>query len=452
MRPSYILLFGDAEWVPTWYVETLTAYYSASDYPYAVGGIPAPPVALGISPPSFAVGRLPVDPEQAEQVVDKIIAYEKNPPSNPEFYQNASILALFQCCKTGDFPLGGVSDFDLGWDQRTFVETTEFARNVLLSHGYTAERIYAEYIDPNYSKDPTPRRWADGTDLPPDLAPESGFVWFKYESNDAKNEVVSAFNTGRFLILEVDHGSENGWKSWQISRDNVDGLTNGALLPVVFSMSCSTAFFDNETNPSGNPYPSNATETYFAERLIRHASGGAIGLIGATRTSTELPDDVLTRGLFDAVWPEGAGNTGQRRLGDILNHAKMYLLAQPGEGPAWETAWHDNVYLFHVIGDPTLEMWTAQPGVLTAEHFVRFFPTWLELTYPVEGATITASQNAEDGTVPIGRAVVKDGVATLEYVMAPREGLRILFSASKANAVSVLLRPEPISCPLCDVK
>ena len=61
------------------------------------------------------------------------------------------------------------------------------------------------------------------------------------------------------------------------------------------------------------------------------------------------------------------------------------------------------------------------------------------MTYDVEGATITAFQDAEDGMVPIGRAVVKDGEATLEYVVPPHEGLRIFFSVSKANAVSRLL-------------
>ena len=451
VRPSYILLFGDAERVPTFYVETSKSYDTASDYPYAVGVKPAPPIALGISPPSFAVGRIPVDDlEQAEQVVAKIIAYEKYPPFNEAFYQNASILALFQCCKTGDFPIvGNVGDAELGWDQRRFVETTEFARNVLLSHGYTAERIYVEYIDPKYVKDPTPRRYADGTDLPPDLAPGSGFVWFKYESNDAKNQVLSAFNAGRFLILQSDHGSENGWNSWHISRDDVNGLTNGPLLPVVFSMSCSTAFFDNETNPSW-PWPRNATETYFPERLIRHPSGGAIGLIGATRMSTGYSSEVLTLGLFDAIWPEAAGNTGQRRLGDMLNHAKMYLLAHPGEDESWEVSWHDDVYMYNVIGDPTLEMWTAQPMFLVAEHESLLLQTMLKLRYPVEGATITAFQIAEDGMVPIGRAVVKDGEATLEYVVPPHDGLPILLSASKPNAVSVLLTPEPIPCPRCD--
>jgi hypothetical protein len=469
VRPSYILLFGDAGRIPTWYKPTLHSYFSATDYPYAIGNNPPSFVALAIAPPpSFAVGRIPVyDLSQAEAVVAKIIGYEKTPPpSDDSFYSNASILARFECCKYMDFPLGsGGIGYNLGWDQRSFVETAEFARNVLTNHGYTAERIYTEYVDKDhYSKDSTPRRYEDGSDLPADLAPKSGFTWIKSGSDDAKIPVISAFNTGRFLILERDHGSPNGWASWQISREDVNGLTNGALLPVVFSMSCSTALFDSETNPAPwEEYPHNssdADETYFAERLIRHPSGGAIGVIGATRDSSSVSGDVLTRGLFDAVWPGDLGSTAKQRLGDILNHAKLYLLSQKGKVTAWQTAWHDDMYLFHVIGDPTLEMWTAAPAIALSPSpgDIDILPNSIRIAYATEGATITAFQIVLHGgsdvanweTIPVGRGQVINGVATLNYVNQPWINEPILLSFGKVNAVSVNFVLE--HCTNCDLR
>ena len=60
-----------------------------------------------------------------------------------------------------------------------------------------------------------------------------------------------------------------------------------------------------------------------------------IGFIGATRMSPGTPNNALTRGLVDAVWPdiEPAKNTNKkpiRRLGDILNSGKIYMISQIG--------------------------------------------------------------------------------------------------------------------------
>jgi hypothetical protein len=200
--------------------------------------------------------------------------------------------------------------------------------------------------------------------------------------------------------------------------------------------------------------PATQDETYFAERLIRHPNGGAIGLIGPTRDSSSWANDVLARGLFDAVWPDAiaefGGNTTERRLGDILNHAKNYLLTQQGAHEGWEKYWQDEPYLYNVIGDPTLEMWTSQPALqLSSKYQIcsqSLDPT-LCVKYPVEGATITARQETLQGMAPIGRAKVKNGEAHLEYVVLPEQGLPIQLSVSMENEVSLLLTPrnaEPV--------
>src|SRR5205085_2714429 len=112
----------------------------------------------------FALGRIPVDTlDQANTVVNKIINYEHTPPSLPSFYSTATLASDFQCCLAG-----GAAP---GTDQRTFVQTSEFARNVLMANGKTGERIYA------MTGSGTPNRYYDGTLLPPDLGSGSGFPW-----------------------------------------------------------------------------------------------------------------------------------------------------------------------------------------------------------------------------------------------------------------------------------
>lgn len=445
VRPSYVLLLGDADYIPTFYVSTFLSNHTGTDYLYA--SYPDPSFPFDIFP-DFGVGRIPVDTlQEGNVVVDKIVSYESNPPNDVNFYRNISIASQFQCCRW-DIQFAQVPT--KGWDQRGFIETSELVRDELVDEGYTVERIYTETEDPIYTasqNDTLPRRYYDGTPLPTDIGPNGTFLW-----DGSTLDIIDAFNNGRFLILHRDHGSWIRWSNPEFTRDHVsNNLTNGNRLPVVFSINCSSGLFDNETNPGGEKYPTASDETYFAERLLRMSGGGAIGIIGDTRDSPTWTNNSLTRGLFDAIWPDIAPSFGdsksKRRLGDILNHAKMYLFSQDGIPETTETLWAIEVLselaLWHIIGDPTLEIWTSPHFLLSADYTADFLGNSLRVRYAVDGATITALQVLDNGdTVPIGRATVKGGTASLEFVEPPQPGVAIQLSASMENAVSVLLTPE----------
>ena len=463
VRPSYVLLMGDAELIPTFYPTGL-ADNAGSDLPYATYDkvLPAPPF------PFFAVGRIPVDTlNQANAVVDKIVQYESSPPflglsSGGPFYTTASEASQFECCQMNQN--GTPAGAQPGTDQRAFIEVSELVRNSMLTQGYAVERIYTKTVDGGgyclvdpgtgpcppgqlqqpYNGDSTPRRYFNGTLLPADLGGGSGFPWSGSTAN-----IVNAFNDGRFLVLHRDHGWEGGWSNPGFATANANGLTNGGLLPVVFSVNCASGLFDNET--AGGTYGTNAGGVYFSEALLRKADGGAIGVIGDTRNSPTWANNALTRGFFDAIWPNTVpafgGAVTQRRLGDILNWGKVYLFTQVGvpqtaggvtSGQAW---FQDNIW--HVIGDPTLEMWTGNPHRLKLSTIasVTTLADRLRLTYPVDGAQITALQRMSDGSArPIGRGLVINGVADLFYFAQPDPlGPPPVFSASLDNSVSVAL-------------
>ena len=68
-RPSYVLLLGDSEYVPTFVVNTSGSPTTGSDYQYAND----PSFFLDVFP-DFGVARMPVDTlTQANTVVDKTI-------------------------------------------------------------------------------------------------------------------------------------------------------------------------------------------------------------------------------------------------------------------------------------------------------------------------------------------------------------------------------------------
>jgi len=462
VRPSYVLLLGDAEFIPTFYVWTVFSTKTASDYNYANHPDPAFPFDFF---PDFGVGRIPVDTlQQANVVVDKIVKYESSPPSpidHASFYEKISLAAFFQCCRWL------APGYD-GYDRKAYIETSELVREELVDQGYNIERLYStDNCNPvAYKGDETPRYYYSGDPLPQDIGPNSGFAW-----DASEQDVINAFNNGRFLILQRDHGSEKGWAEPKLHKDSISKLSNGALLPVVFSINCSSGLFDNETNPGEPPMdgrcyptavsgqtcytgPGTMTETYFGERLLRKAAGGVVGFIGATRDSPDTGDDVLTRGLFDAVWPDTVpnygGTTSLRRLGDILNYGKMYVLSEVGVVQVTGNLLYPlDLFaifpLFHVIGDPTLEMWTSKPAVsLALDYTVDILEHSLLVRYSLDGAQITALQKTDNGMVPIGRATVKNGEATLTYVVPPEENVPILLSVSMENEVSRLLTPEPI--------
>jgi hypothetical protein len=469
VRPSYVLLMGDAELIPpSTYVATQFSTNTGSDYNYANrdDGCAVPPCDLL---PDFAVGRIPVDtPAQATVVVDKIIRYEQFPPFDTDFYSDATIASYHQCCRMNPtVPPGGPLNGQAGTDQRAFVETSETVQAQLASEGYAVERIYNTDTarrdrssgqpapGQTYTGDTTPRTYFNGALLPTALrsldAGGPGFQW-----TGGTQDVVDAFNDGRFLILHRDHGAASGWGDPNFRTTDVqDSLTNGVLTPVVFSVNCGSGYFDNETHtgndgPGNTQYPAVANQTFFAEALLREDNGGAVGVIGDTRDSQTWANNTMTIGLVDAVWPTmdpafGAPSS-LTRLGDILNQAKRYTLTKFGlvgtTAPYTLQIAQDELFLYHVLGDPTLEMWTAPPRRLPLEYELLVRPELLEVRYAVERSTITAFQEVEGANRNIGRAPVINGEAFLSYVEKPVEGVPIQLSASLLNAVSQQLTEE----------
>jgi hypothetical protein len=463
VRPSYVLLMGDAEFIPTFYPAGL-ADNAGSDFPYSN----YVQILFDAFFPDFGTGRIPVDTlTQANTVVDKIVKYESDPPfkgygNGAPFYNTASFASQFQGFRmnANGTPLNNQP----GTDQRAFIETSEFARQELVDRGYTGQRIYTRTVDNGgyciqenangdciqtqapYNGNTTPRRYFNGNLLPADLGAGSGFAW---DGDTA--DVTNAWNDGRFLILHRDHGWPGGWGDPGFTTANVNALNNGELLPVIWSVNCASGMFDNET--AGGTYNTTPGGTYFAEAALRKADGGAVGVIGDTRNSPTWANNALTRGFFDAVWPDTVpshgGNTSHKRLGDTLNWGKIYLASQVGVNQTAGGISTDQMgleyHIWHVIGDPTLEMWTKNPYrfVLTdrvsIENVSRLSET---IKYATNGTVITKLQVTPDGeTRAIGRATVDNGEAKMTYLEQPStdEGVKTIYTASRQDSVSVVL-------------
>jgi hypothetical protein len=348
--PTYVLLLGDVETIPTSYrthsIDNETKIIGTDLYYSTVDGTDYVPDVF--------LGRISVDTAiQAETVIQKIINYEKKPPQLLSFYSNAAVAAYFQ----DGTPYEGIPD---GVEDRRFIRTSEEIRNFLVGKGYYVQRIYrAESTsDPTtYNND----QFGKGEPLPMELLRSSGFLW-----NGAAEDISSAINNGIFFILHRDHGMDRnggyihtGWGDPEFLESHISQLTNGNLLPVVMSFNCQTGWFDGETDQhTSRNYES------FCELLLRKESGGAVGVFGASRSSYSGYNDFMAEGLFDSVWPdflsEIPNNSGANaQIGPMLVHGKLAM------DQLWGDAWSlrkVEYELFHVFGDPSLEMWTANPG------------------------------------------------------------------------------------------
>ncbi len=436
IRPSYVLLLGDAEHINPFYRTTHYGDSAGTDLDYAL-------MNNADILPDLAVGRIPVDTlDQANIVINKIVGYEKTPPFSFNFYKSMSFGAYFQCCRE--------DVADDGRTVRSFIETAELVRDELSGLGYNVERIYSTGTGyhPGYpaaGRDTTPRKYRNGAALPAALAPGSGFGW-----NGSSTDVINAINDGRFLMFHRDHGGVNGWSSPSFRNSHLASLTNTTKLPVVYSINCASGLFDNETlNPGAQNwnYGTAVNSSYWAENILR-MEGGAVGVIGDTRNSPTWANSALARGLFDATWPgvvpEG-GATSIRRLGDILNYGKSYLAGQVGvaqtAGSVGQNSANTDIVLYHVYGDPTMQMWTSNPWVIKLPILyeqLRFDPKIWELRYPVERAVVTLLQ---DGN-PVARATVHNGIASMPILGEFDADRPYELSASVPGGMSTLLEPS----------
>ena len=386
-KPSYVLLVGDAEYVPTNYI-----YSAASDLWYAT-------VDGSDYYPDLFIGRIPADTaNEAEVIVQKILTYELTPPTLNSFYENFAVAAYFQ------------DDEQDGYETRRFVRTSEEIRDYLMSIGYTGERIYCteSYIDPtNYNNG----YYGNGEPLPPELLRPT-FAW-----DGDGNDVTNAIEQGIFILNHRDHGFEHGWGDPYFDVSDIAGLTNGDLLPIVFSINCASGSFD--------------TTECFCEEFLRKEGGGAIAVFGASRSSYSGYNDYLCRGFYDAVWPEFDTEVGSDvslyHVGEILNYGKVYMADTWGD--PWDLE-RLTFELFHCFGDPSLDLYTAPPENLDVSHILT--SDVIQITVkgngnPIEGALVCVSQ--ENGFYEAG-LTDDTGIIELDVTEAsPEEDLSLVATA-----------------------
>jgi len=334
--PFYVLLVGDSGDVPPDYFDGSLA--CNTDHPYAcVDGTDYYP--------DLTLGRLPVADESAcTAVVNKILTYDRTPDTGG-WYEAFLSAAYFQ------------DDDNNGRADRWFMETSAYAKGFVASQlgkpVYTAwctnSGSHAEY---HYRSSSYPHRFSR-----PDPVPSSvTSLWVS--ASAARSQITSAINAGVGLVLHRDHGSETSWGDPPYSKSNINALANGVMTPVVFSINCQTGSFHR----SGGDC--------FCEAFIKKSSGGAVGIVGATRNSYSGHNDLLAHGIMTCFWPDydtTHSNTTYPhtwRVAEAVNYGKYYMRVYEG----MDSYTQGEFYMFHWFGDPEMMLRTEAPQSLSVSH------------------------------------------------------------------------------------
>lgn len=357
----YLLIVGDHDDVPGQYMEhhaddgDFSVHYTDLYYGCMDGECD--------ETPDIYRGRLSVSsPEEAATVVDKIIGYEKRPPTDAGFYERG-----VNCADYLDNDNGVADDYE----DRRYVQTAEEIRAYMLGQGKDVERVYST----NYEI--TPKYWnrnyfSFGEPIPEDIL-KPAFAW---DGNEG--DIRRAINSGVFYVLHRDHGLVDCWENPYFSVKHVDMLQNGDLLPVVFCVNCDNGAFQADC---------------LAERFLRKQGGGAVAVIAASDISYSGYNDALACGLFDAIWPEpglrpkfpGVNSLGGEtpaptyELGQILDQAQVRVSETFGSpDPSVSSNEKNDSFcrivtkeIYHCFGDPSMQICTEMPAPFSGVSVTR---------------------------------------------------------------------------------
>ena len=385
VRPSYVILFGNTAHVPTFLVPCSPGGNPAdcniaSDLDYSLNGIGTDLFA------DVQLGRLPApNIDAANALVTKLNTYVTTSPAPPgdDFFDHAAVTSYFQpplICVLNEGASGAPDcdpahtatfnghweiDYPANADTRGFTITAERIRNAIAADGYTVDRLYT-----TDDEDVIPTTYWNGTPIPSHLRRPA----FDWDANTT--DFLDSYNAGRFVILHRDHGWPDGFAEPTIHSGHVPGLTNGSQQPVVFGINCASAAFDEPAHPS------------FVELQVLRPDGGAIAGFGDTRVSPSFPNNHMALGFFDALFPSAVADYGgaeTRRLGDVLIRGKQYMATQ--EGFEWHGSGDTYVehYLYHLLGDPTMQMWANPPVRFDPSRFRAIVKEIREIKIPEPG-------------------------------------------------------------------
>ncbi|MBO2526266.1 MAG: hypothetical protein CW341_11335 [Bacteroidetes bacterium] len=233
--------------------------------------------------------------------------------------------------------------------------------------------------------------------------------------NPTAANVSTAVNAGVGIITYCGHGSETSWGTTNFSNSHINNLTNYNMLPFIISTACLNGKYVNQT--------------CFAEAWLRATkngqSTGAVSTVMSTMSQPWNPPMVGQDEMIRLL--TGAENTTVKRTfgGIVFNGlAKMHEVYPTTSSQGLQT-----MRTWVIFGDPTLQVRTAVPQLLTVSHNSQIFAgvTQLQVSSPVENAKVVLTK----GNTILAQGFISGGSVMLNFneVLIPTDTLHLLVSA-----------------------
>ena len=329
-------------------------------------------------------GRIAVaDSSAAITVFNKIKTFEENLPAPPDssFYNTALHMAYYEDDAGPEKSL----DDAIYYEDYRFVLTTEEIIDTLTMDTVNAISNFIRVYTGAETASSGNAHWnntlyAQGGDVPASL-----------NFHGTKQDVVDAINQGVLYAMYYDHGNADCWASANITKDDINNLSNRCKLPIVFCCCC-----NNFCGLSDNT---------FAEKFLENPDGGAAGVVASSDYIMTGLMDVFIERAFNAMWPhedfypilgvelqnrvetdsmicrpaeDRLGDVVMRGLSDMESYFKNTVLNTNSPQSNTQRTPQDFLKfiqhmkeIMHVVGDPSMKLYTGVPHEI-AEPIVTY--------------------------------------------------------------------------------
>ena len=160
---------------------------------------------------------------------------------------------------------------------------------------------------------------------------------------DAKRDLFNRFENGTLILAYIGHGNPSTLSHERmLTLDDVGKLRNFDRLPLMTTMTCEFARFDN------------ATRETTAEHLLWNSKGGVLELVSTVREISISDAGSMNKDYYDALLGMTTGMNGQiiRNPAEALRQAKISTSASSLK------------FNIAFLGDPGFELGFARPKIV----------------------------------------------------------------------------------------